>query len=285
MPGPRNQNTGVKLPRIIKAPKGKVLVIAPHPDDESCGIGGTIALHREQDDAVLVCYLTDGRSGDPDGRHGDGFVALRMAEAREAARILGGLELDFFGFPDNRAVNEKDLRMVCERLDSVGLPAPTLILSTASPGPMHPTSSTCRGPKRPIVTMPTHVPCSTCSWTFGARGAAPMSPECCSTKFGRHFPQTASSISAKRPKRRGWPCSPTRARSPIQIIHTNSWASPPIGPFTCQRLLVMERPFAREEEARRDENRFLRSQLSAGVSWWHGTRGSRPCQDLPSPRR
>ena len=128
MPGPRNQNTGVKLPRIIKAPKGKVLVIAPHPDDESCGIGGTIALHREQDDAVLVCYLTDGRSGDPDGRHGDGFVALRMAEAREAARILGGLELDFFGFPDNRAVNEKDLRMVCERLDSVARPyAPDLV--------------------------------------------------------------------------------------------------------------------------------------------------------------
>lgn len=118
----------MKVPRIIEAQQGRVLVIAPHPDDESCGIGGTLALHREQGDPVLVCFLTDGRSGDPDGRHGEGIVALRMAEAREAARILGGLELEFFGFPDNREVNEMDLKMVRERLDKCARPyAPDLV--------------------------------------------------------------------------------------------------------------------------------------------------------------
>ena len=104
------------IPQIIDPPAGKVLVIAPHPDDESCGLGGTLARHRGQGDPVLVIFLTDGGRGDPDGRFGPDTASLRQTEALEAARILGGLQTEFYGYPDGNVVSESDLQMVADRL-------------------------------------------------------------------------------------------------------------------------------------------------------------------------
>lgn len=38
----------------------KILVIAPHPDDEILGVGGTIAKYTAQGDEVYVCVVTKG---------------------------------------------------------------------------------------------------------------------------------------------------------------------------------------------------------------------------------
>ena len=38
----------------------KVLVIAPHPDDEIIGVGGTIAKRVKSGDSVYVCIVTKG---------------------------------------------------------------------------------------------------------------------------------------------------------------------------------------------------------------------------------
>ncbi len=106
----------MQVPRIIEPPAGRVLVLAPHPDDESCGLGGTLARHREQGDPVLVLFLTDGSSGDPDGRFGADTAGVRQREALAAAEILGGLETSFYGYPDGHVVSESDLQMVADRL-------------------------------------------------------------------------------------------------------------------------------------------------------------------------
>jgi LmbE family N-acetylglucosaminyl deacetylase len=45
----------------------RVLVVAPHPDDEVLGCGGMIAWHAARGDAVAVLELTDGAGGDPKG--------------------------------------------------------------------------------------------------------------------------------------------------------------------------------------------------------------------------
>ena len=43
--------------------KDKILIVAPHPDDETIGCGGILTLYGSQCDVVL---LTDGRLGKPE---------------------------------------------------------------------------------------------------------------------------------------------------------------------------------------------------------------------------
>ena len=69
---------------------GNVLVVAPHPDDESLGCGGTIALLRERGFAVHVLFVSDGTGSHPHSPTypADRLRPLREAEARAALRIL-----------------------------------------------------------------------------------------------------------------------------------------------------------------------------------------------------
>ncbi|MCB9890255.1 MAG: PIG-L family deacetylase [Planctomycetes bacterium] len=117
----------MKPPVQLAPPPGPVLVIAPHPDDESCGIGGTVALHRLQGDSVHLCFVTDGTSGDPDAQFED-LARLRRDEARKAAEILGGCTCEFLGLPDGYEVTDSDLTAVAQLFDEViDRVAPTLV--------------------------------------------------------------------------------------------------------------------------------------------------------------
>lgn len=79
-----------------------MLVIAPHPDDESMGLGGTLAHHARAGDHITVVCVGSGIQGDPDGHYKrDEYPAIREAEARAAAAVLGVQELRFLGYPDN----------------------------------------------------------------------------------------------------------------------------------------------------------------------------------------
>lgn len=71
----------------------RLLVFAPHPDDEVIGCGGLIALHRREGRTVRVVIATDGA--------GAGEAAVREEESRRGlARIADGIELEFLRFPD-----------------------------------------------------------------------------------------------------------------------------------------------------------------------------------------
>src|SRR5574337_1017696 len=105
-------------PTVLTAPpKGRVLVLAPHADDESLGCGGALALHHRQGDGVKVVVATDGAAGDPLGYYKDyDYRELRRGEARRAAAILGINELVFWGYPDGKLAEARDLS---ERLASL----------------------------------------------------------------------------------------------------------------------------------------------------------------------
>src|SRR5688500_14721012 len=76
-----------------------IIVIAPHPDDEAIGCGGTIRRHVERGDAVHVIFLTSGEKGCR-GRELSETAQIREAEAESAKAILGIAEIDFWRQPD-----------------------------------------------------------------------------------------------------------------------------------------------------------------------------------------
>lgn len=76
-----------------------ILVVAPHPDDESIGCGGTICLHTARGDQVAVVFLTSGEFALSDLPREEAW-AIREGEAEESARILGIANVTFLRRPD-----------------------------------------------------------------------------------------------------------------------------------------------------------------------------------------
>jgi LmbE family N-acetylglucosaminyl deacetylase len=77
----------------------KVLVLAPHPDDETIGCGGALCLHRQRGDSTAVVCLTSGELGLKQLPR-DQAWAVREKEAKAAARILGVTRVHFLRQPD-----------------------------------------------------------------------------------------------------------------------------------------------------------------------------------------
>jgi LmbE family N-acetylglucosaminyl deacetylase len=68
----------------------RLMVLAPHPDDETLGCGAVIARARAAGDEVVVVVVTDGRGSSPSTILGPPVLAqVRTAELRTACRILG----------------------------------------------------------------------------------------------------------------------------------------------------------------------------------------------------
>jgi LmbE family N-acetylglucosaminyl deacetylase len=63
-----------------------MLVIAPHPDDETLGAGGLIAMQRRRGTDVTVAAVTDGENCYPDGV---GIGEIRRLEQEGALEYLG----------------------------------------------------------------------------------------------------------------------------------------------------------------------------------------------------
>lgn len=78
-----------------------ILVISPHPDDESIGCGGAIRLHTHAGDIVEVIFLTSGEKGCP-GVNEEEVRKIREREARTAADILGIFKVHFWLEPDGQ---------------------------------------------------------------------------------------------------------------------------------------------------------------------------------------
>lgn len=85
------------------------LVFAPHPDDETLGCGGTIALKRRQGAEVTIAFMTDGAASDTDAVP-ETLAKLRHQEALAACRVLGvdSDHVSWFGFPDGRLPDGAD---------------------------------------------------------------------------------------------------------------------------------------------------------------------------------
>src|SRR5512136_2306218 len=81
-----------------------MLVCLAHPDDETFGMGGTLALYsRRGVDVYLICG-TRGDVGEVDPEYMKGFATIaerRESELRCAAQILDLKEVYFLGYRDS----------------------------------------------------------------------------------------------------------------------------------------------------------------------------------------
>ncbi len=107
-----------------------IVVLAPHPDDESIGCGGSILLHAAAGDRVTVVFLTSGELG-LDHLPASEAWEIREREAKVASQILGVARIEFFRLPDwyvGNAVTEGGglLRPIIrdEKPDIIYLPHP-----------------------------------------------------------------------------------------------------------------------------------------------------------------
>jgi len=79
----------------------RVLIVAPHCDDEVLGCGGAMARHTLLGGEVHVAIMTNGHLGAPELFSEEGTIKVRK-EALEAHKILGVTKTHFFNFPAPR---------------------------------------------------------------------------------------------------------------------------------------------------------------------------------------
>jgi LmbE family N-acetylglucosaminyl deacetylase/glycosyltransferase involved in cell wall biosynthesis len=105
----------------------RLLVLAPHPDDEVIGCGGLVALHLRDARKVHVVVATDGAQA--------GDAAQREAESRAALAILGDATIEFLRFPDRKL---SDTRELDDRISAILREWKPDLVAVPSPLEIHP---------------------------------------------------------------------------------------------------------------------------------------------------
>jgi len=96
----------------------KVLVIAPHPDDEVLGCGGTIAKHVRKGNEVYLCVVT--KTYPPEWSEGE--AQERKEEVFQAAKTLGIKQVHFLDLPTVKldTIPQKELNeLIAQVIDKV----------------------------------------------------------------------------------------------------------------------------------------------------------------------
>jgi LmbE family N-acetylglucosaminyl deacetylase/CelD/BcsL family acetyltransferase involved in cellulose biosynthesis len=130
----RSGSAAVYPQLTARLPGPRLMCLAPHPDDETLGCGGTLRKHVLAGDEAFVVFLTDGGGGDPqanDALARRTCAERRACEAQNALEVLGVKQTSFFGFPDGRlsgnipSAAEKLASLISDfRPDLVCLPHP-----------------------------------------------------------------------------------------------------------------------------------------------------------------
>ncbi len=81
--------------------KKKILIVAPHCDDEILGCGGMMAKYQAENISVFVAIVTNGHLGAPELFKKEGTEKVRQ-EARAAHQYLGVEKTYFLDFPAPR---------------------------------------------------------------------------------------------------------------------------------------------------------------------------------------
>lgn len=87
--------------------RGRVLVVAPHMDDEVIACGGTLLLHRSLKSDVRVVFLSDSSGAVADPVLAETLGTIRRAEMRRVCERLELGSVAELGFPDGSLVRHE----------------------------------------------------------------------------------------------------------------------------------------------------------------------------------
>lgn len=89
--------------KLLTPEKGRVLVLAPHIDDDIIGAGGSLIKHALAGDEIKVIYFSD-------------CTEMRINEAKEAAGIIGIKQLEFFDYKSKTLLKHPE---IADRLSAI----------------------------------------------------------------------------------------------------------------------------------------------------------------------
>jgi LmbE family N-acetylglucosaminyl deacetylase len=114
-------------------PQGPWLIFAPHADDETFGMGGSLLLAKEQGIETHLVVMTDGALG---GER-EGLVQIRQREVQAAVAMLGIASLDQWLQPDRGLpVNDELMQRAAEKISQLK-PATVFFPGAYEPHPDH----------------------------------------------------------------------------------------------------------------------------------------------------
>lgn len=94
----------------------RVLVVTAHPDDPEFGFGASVAKMADEGADIQYVICTDGCQGGEDPSVPDAaLTAVRYAEQRAAAEVLGVRDVVFLGFRDGTLLPNVELRKAITR--------------------------------------------------------------------------------------------------------------------------------------------------------------------------
>jgi len=113
--------------------KDVIVAVLAHPDDESFGMGGTLARYASQGAAVYLILATRGEAGIP-GTDPRCAGEIREAEARAACQVLGVQGPTFLGFMDGGLTAVPDEVAVARLVQELRQQRPDIVLTFGPAG-------------------------------------------------------------------------------------------------------------------------------------------------------
>ncbi|MGE4357491.1 MAG: PIG-L deacetylase family protein [Candidatus Omnitrophota bacterium] len=106
--------------RKVIYPQKKILILAPHPDDDCIGMGATIYFLKKSLATIKILYLTSGWRGVKGNIPRAKKDKLRKVEAHYAVRVLGLAKRDikFLSLPfyNKRKIGSEDIQILTEEI-------------------------------------------------------------------------------------------------------------------------------------------------------------------------